>query len=373
MMELNLSQTWRFIILLYHHCLLSLILFTHLGCLAQHVEMSYRVKQTEIFGPVVEIRCSSEILRGLNQEVRWEFGGRTLAQGSRLIDADPSRYNVTQDGHILVIRNAIKNDGGLYTCYIYDSTDNTITKSMTTHVMVGTYLPATDFPRCSIHPNLTFTSGGNLTFGCAMGESSNAGIELELMLKRRDGSYKSISSETLQRTATLEDSGSTYICKMRSSTFPTALRHCISGPIMLKHKRKVSTPPAPLLSKIHAVGTSHNESEDQLASPKRSRVRVFLTPRPPQPPEKDHMGAMLGAVFGAIFLFFLIIVVYFSEAGEMKSVGAGPSGDNRKDAPLEITMISGSNNTGSSDGTLLYPKSSKTRKTNDRTTNTSMV
>ena len=60
---------------------------------------------------------------------QWVFANKTLAQDEELIDADPTRYSVSvrytyvygykldyRYGSLLVIKNALKEDGGL----IYD-------------------------------------------------------------------------------------------------------------------------------------------------------------------------------------------------------------------------------------------------------------
>ena len=59
------------------------------------------------------------------------FANKTLAQDKKIIDADPTRYNVSLGytyykdgkygyGSLLVIKNALKEDAGIYECLLDD-------------------------------------------------------------------------------------------------------------------------------------------------------------------------------------------------------------------------------------------------------------
>ena len=71
------------------------------------------------FGPVIHVFCNSST----SVYPRWVLANKVLAQGEKLIDADPTRYNVLvgyinlyhgyEYGSLLLIQNAIKEDAGL--------------------------------------------------------------------------------------------------------------------------------------------------------------------------------------------------------------------------------------------------------------------
>ena len=294
---------------------------------AQHVEILYNVYQTESLGSIVRIHCSSEILRGANQAVRWEFeDGRILAENARLMDADNMRYNVTDKGQFLFIQNAIKADEGLFTCHIYDSSTNRITMSTTRHIPIESYLPPAEYPLCAITPTLTFTNGDNITFHCTTGEASDdAGIKLQLLLKRPHGSFVSVGSEATIRKMTSEDDASIFMCQMTSTTFPTFLKQCTAGPITLK-RLKTSTPGLGFLIRT-TKSVTINKSEELAA---KEATRKFVTPRPVSKPRKENVGLQLGLVFGAIFLLFFFIIIYYSESEKRGVDGAGTNNKNDK-------------------------------------------
>ena len=149
--------------------------------MAQQMELTYQITQDEVFGPVVDIDCTSEILQGTtDQVVRWVFRGQTLAENAELTGNSNSRYSLARHGQKLLIKDLVKEDEGEYVCQVVNRTDGTILMSRAINVDIGTYLPPNDSLQCGIRPALIVTNGSNISFNCTVGKSLNADTKMEL-------------------------------------------------------------------------------------------------------------------------------------------------------------------------------------------------
>ena len=139
----------------------------------------------------------------------------------------------------LDINNVVKQDEGRYQCqmsYIQGSSVQTYMKAA--DVIIQQYLPALNFPECSLEPSVVLSEGDLATFNCIVG-NSNPPVNLTLALIRADRSEQLI--EFVQRynnrnasvtfPVNTTDNNTRLVCYMRSDTFPTAYRSCYAGPI----------------------------------------------------------------------------------------------------------------------------------------------
>ena len=256
--------------------------------MAQQMELTYQITQDKVFGPVVEIDCSSEILQGsADQVVRWVFRGQTLVENDELKNSD-SRYRLARHGQKLLIKDLVKEDEGKYLCQVVNRTDGTISMSRSIDVEIRTYLPSKDSLQCGIHPALIVTNGNNVSFSCTVGKSSNADAMRELFLKRKDGSLEPIVFNTTRRVAP-QDEGAMLVCQLTSTTFPSARYECIVGPITFDPPIAAPTMPSSL---------------------RTIRPVKFLPRTKPPGPNKDYTGAYLAAVFGSIYLCVFFIIIF---------------------------------------------------------------
>ena len=102
-------------------CMFLLQVFGHTTA---QVSTVYWILPDTDFGPVVHVFCTGST----SVDHRWVFANKTLAQDGELIDADPTRYSVSvgctnlydrkEYGSLLVIKNALKEDAGLYECQL---------------------------------------------------------------------------------------------------------------------------------------------------------------------------------------------------------------------------------------------------------------
>ena len=176
----------------------------------------------------------------------WIFGSKILSnkrpgEMSRLIEADPTRFSaqsssINDTDLMMTITNAIKADEGIYTVRLsYNSSDGEMKQiNDSVNVKLDSYLPNLDFPRCSIEPDnvTTIHSGVNVTFICIPGDSYPP-VNLTLLLER-DGSYEVLGDTNATRPITTNDTNIKFICNMSSDTFPTAVRNCSHGPILVR-------------------------------------------------------------------------------------------------------------------------------------------
>ena len=148
------------------------------------------------FGPVINVFCKGST----SVYHRWVFADKLLAQDGQLIDADPSRYSVQvgytnlydrhEYGSLLVIKNALKEDGGLYECQLeysgeYYSNYEPYWQYSQISVEVHDYLPSLSFPKCHISPSNTLNDKSDATFTCTAGESSSS-LNLLLTLQHQN-------------------------------------------------------------------------------------------------------------------------------------------------------------------------------------------
>ena len=88
----------------------------------------------------------------------------------------------------LNIRNAVKQDKGWYQCQMrYKQGSNLQTLMETADVTIEQYLPALNYPECSIGPSTVLVHGDLATFNCIVGDA-NPPVNLTLTLTRTDGS-----------------------------------------------------------------------------------------------------------------------------------------------------------------------------------------
>ena len=213
-------------------CMLLLCVFNHSTALVPIAKWSY---SDEDFGPVINLFCTGSTY------YRWTFANKTLAQDEELIDADPTRYSVSVGqvysygyangyGSVFVIKNALKEDAGLYECQLDSySTNNGETYQIS--VQVHNYLPPLSYPKCHISSSILYDES-NVTFNCSVGESS-ASLNLLLTLQYQKGSIVELGYGAVTKTVTLSDNNAMFVCHMTSETFPTAYRNCSAGPITI--------------------------------------------------------------------------------------------------------------------------------------------
>ena len=203
-------------------------------------------------GPVVYVHCTATFPKGTSgYTIIWFIDGEDSFVNEVRREHTSPRYNanyfqdVRNTGNItytstLNINNAVKQDEGLYKCQAqYVQKDNNITSYMDAiHVSIHQYLPAENYPECSLESANGFFAGNSITFTCLTG-NSNPNVTLRLALNRTDGSeiktgndfYTGNASATVLFPAS-EDKV-TFMCYMTSDTFKTASRMCSVGPFTI--------------------------------------------------------------------------------------------------------------------------------------------
>ena len=187
--------------------------------------VTYDVVMDPETGPVVHISCSLDFDYISIVDVRWKFKGQVMAQNLQLTEADSSRYSVSDSGLRLSLRNALKENFGIFTCIVQYKLNQIGDKAWaqkSENVSAEMYLPPLNFPKCRVHQgNLTvsqFTVGSDVTFQCDPGESKPP-VNLNLTLLRTDSSVIILGDQTTTRKVTVDDNGVTFFCKMSSDTF----------------------------------------------------------------------------------------------------------------------------------------------------------
>ena len=223
------------------------------NCFADFVTVISKTEQNTSFGPILSIYCS--LISGFctSCTYRWIFGGKILAENDKLIEADPLRYSVWHKynypqrgvGNLLQITNLMKEDAGVYECQLVDHlTNNTILRSTSTSLTF--YLPASDYPKCSISPSTDITAMTNVTFTCISGMGLPiTTLNLNLTLQSQNNSSVElrygVGDITVIRTLTSADDNATFVCEMTSETFPTAYRKCSIGPVTVTKEKSTGT------------------------------------------------------------------------------------------------------------------------------------
>ena len=240
---------------------LMIISILIIGCSPQYIFVEPRVSKLPDVGPVVEVVCLASFPMGTtNPTYKWLFAGEILSENDKLIATNSSRYSLSWGGYLLSITNAVKEDEGAYEClleYTLYGGNETETESQLRVVEIVSYLPSLNYPECNhvIDTPDNVSSVSEVSFNCTVGESA-AEIDLELYLKRSDGSIVFLGKNSIVNFAATEvDNGALLICNMTSTTFPTADRSCFAGPLAL-YPDTVSSPTMPSTGLVEDTGIS---------------------------------------------------------------------------------------------------------------------
>ena len=229
-----------------------------LGHTAAQSPVKYWISNETDFGPVINVFC-----RGSESKFyRWVSASKTLAKDNDLIDADPARYSVSVGytynneceytyGSLLMIKNVIKEDSGIYECQLDDYTTNN-KRSGQISVQVGNYLPSLSYPKCHVSPSTTIYDKSDTTFNCTVGESTSS-LNLSVTLHYQNGSIVELGHGAVTKTVTLNDNNATFICHMTSEIFPTAYRNCSAGPITVQEMLDTSTKDATRIYSTYGI------------------------------------------------------------------------------------------------------------------------
>ena len=244
--ELNLRKTSPSVFIPLILCIVFLLHYT----IAQELQVQHQTNTFSNTGPVVTVQCEATFPTGSSQHtVSLLFDCMELAvnENQTIISSrhvfiyfqgseNPNTFKLQ-----LNIKNAVKQDEGLYECqmnYMQDSSVQTLIK--TADITIDKYLPASNYPECSIEPSAVLTDGDLATFYCTVGDS-NPPVKLMLALIKTDGFieqligyehgyYNENASVMLPVKA---DNNTRLVCGMTSDTFPTAYRSCYAGPIKI--------------------------------------------------------------------------------------------------------------------------------------------
>ena len=258
-------------------CLVVLSAYTN----AQELKLE-RAVQILSTGPTPYVQCTTTIPEGTtHHSIKWIHDGKEMfVNGLKRADTSP-RYHVRYTPHQqnprtyisqLTIYNAVKQDEGLYQCQVEYVEDNIIKYLMDDiTINIAEYLPAENYPECSIANSDGSLTANSVIFTCLVGDS-NPSVDLTLALNRTDGSehqfgeesYNSNASATIQVPAS--EGNVTFICYMTSELFKTAQRTCTVGPITVLPEEIPSTSSKSLSAKSyttlpHTSGGEMPESE----------------------------------------------------------------------------------------------------------------
>ncbi len=233
--------------------LIGLLVFVLVSnCHGHDLYMNITHRTDKDYGPVIDISCQNDDDLVQFEWCVWKFNDRLLLRGKQLLGADPLRY-IVQNNLKFTIRNALKEDEGLYICHCVTHSKDELEPvgswqdfHNTTYVHVLSYLPPLDYPKCSIQPGFELVIGTNVTYACDLGESnpsptmdvvaywpdgSNADFKYLLEVLKTDFHHNSsMFSATLQVQNVLK--GVTIFCFMDNGIFKTApVRNCAVGPV----------------------------------------------------------------------------------------------------------------------------------------------
>ena len=187
-------------------------------------------------GPVVQLSCMLNTNGSTtNPTYTWILRNKTLAvNGTLTAQADPTRHSIHFWGSSLQIVNAIKADEGEYQCQVdYYLSGSFQTENGSKTVDKIPYLPAPDYPKCTIKSSTSsLLDRSDTLFQCEVGHSSPS-VKVNLTLERQDGSIRQLGNTSVTGTITLKDDGAMFVCHMTSDTFPTAYRNCSAGPLAI--------------------------------------------------------------------------------------------------------------------------------------------
>ena len=262
----------------------------------------YGVSTDAVFGRVIYVFC-----KGGTSDYRWIFANKTLAQNNELVEADSTRYSVSVGyistynyGSLLLIRNALRDDGGWYECQKeYYSDGKLILTSEKVFVPVNYYLPSLSYPKCQISPSLTLFDNSYATFNCTTGESSS--VNLLLTLQYQNGSIVELGHNVVTKKVTLNDNNATFICHMTSDIFLAAYRDCSAGPITVKETKSLST-------------TIQSTVRTTVKSTKDTKMITTFVPNPTKGQDSDeNSSTKLHFIYGIIIIgsiaAFLLVIV----------------------------------------------------------------
>ncbi|XP_072021091.1 uncharacterized protein [Amphiura filiformis] len=279
-------------------CMILLTYFDHTT--AQVKVGQWSTNEVDI-GPIVNVFCYSSSTT-IPTFYTWTFSNKTIASNDTLIDANPSRYSVTmQDvqntgyGSLLEIRNALKQDAGMYTCSIPVMTGSNSSDS-SIQVIINQYLPPSMYPECIINPSTMLLNNTDATFICIAGESSLP-VNLRLTLQRPDGTSIKLRDGNATRTVTIEDNGAVFVCHMTSDTFPTAQRNCSAGPITVSGSETKSTTKSAL--PMDTKGLTEMSST--------SLEKTFT--KPSGSTTQSSAGGIVGGIVSVILVLILLIII----------------------------------------------------------------
>ena len=285
---------------------------------AQELHASHQLGTFPNTGPVVTVLCEATFPVGSTQPiVTLLFDDMELAVNGNQTINKPLKYRFDYFEALpivvskLSIRNALKQDEGLYQCQMnYMQGGNVQNISDTEYVIVNQYLPTLNYPGCSIEPSVELVYGDLATFNCSVGES-NPPVNLTLALIRTDkpiqpigyryGYYNRNASVTLPVNAT--DNNTKLACYMTSDTFPTAYRGCYVGPITVL--------PSPLSSPTESQAIEHpNISTSSSSLEKTLSVSA---------------GLIAGAAGGGLIVLILVVIIYLVIRRKSKSKNSSPT------------------------------------------------
>ena len=272
--------------------------------------MLARAVQILSTGPTPYVQCTATIPEGItHHSIKWISDGKELfVNGMKRADTSP-RYRVSYMPHQqnprtyisqLNINNAVKQDEGLYQCQVEYMEDN-ITKYLMDDITINIahYLPAENYPQCSIAYSDGSLIANSVTFTCLVGDS-NPSVNLTLEMNRTDGSenqfgeesYSGNASATIQVPAS--EGNVTFICYMTSDLFKTAYRTCLVGPINVHSRDIVKIPSTNSVSTTELVQSTMLE---KITTSESSLANRFPLP------------VIIGAAGGGLILLILIVII----------------------------------------------------------------
>ena len=302
-----------------------------------------------------------------------QFESQTLAINGTLKEADPQRYSVHffepgYYGSILQINNALKSDDGFYQCSIeYNKNGAPETVSAETEVTITLYLPAPDYPICTV-PSLTLVVGSRTTFTCEAGESFPP-IVILLQLQRQDGTLISHTEGTLTMPITHDDDGAIITCLLTSQKFPDFKRMCSAGPLTIVETTSDLPPSSPLMTSslmlpsvskftsvsslmsqsmptslstsqmVSSTSSLSSTSSSRLMTPSSSSSQITPSGSPSQMKISSDLEnnvliwSIIGALLGTILILFFITLT-ICRIRRLKS--AKSSEKSNETRPLEI-------------------------------------
>ena len=269
-------------------------------------------------GPIVTIQCVATFPMGSTQRtVTLLFNHTELAVNRNRksislrhiftyyqASENPSSFTLQ-----LNINNAVKQDEGLYECQMnYLQGGNNYNISDTAYVTIYQYLPASNYPECSIEPTNVFVDGGLATFTCIVGDSK-PDVDLELKFIKTDGFEYQIGDASFSGNGSItfvvntNDNITRLVCYMTSDTFPTVYRRCYVGLIVDVQSQPSST------AEFQTTEDLQNEITTPSESQSTASEDISTSPSSVGKPQTVSAGIKGGAAGGGLILLLLLFVI----------------------------------------------------------------